>query len=247
MKGFEPVFRSVLAALLFYTTLPLPASIPLDFRRIGRWLPLVGLVLGSCLVVLDWGLRVLFPPALAGGLLVAAYVLLTGGLHMDGAIDAADGDAAPAAKRLEVMQDSRTGAYGVMAAVLLLGLKATAVTLLPEPRWVYLLLTPMWARLGQLWAVWHYPYAKTEGKGRFLKEHTQASDLLLGVLTTVMPTLLLFWQYSRGLALWPLLTLLSMLAIGWRWRAGHTGDTYGAVVEWTEAIAWVWASYTRFS
>ena len=64
----------------------------------------------------------MFPPPVANGLLIVSLVIITGALHLDGFIDTCDGIAGhkPAEARWQVMHDSRTGAFGVVGAVLLL-------------------------------------------------------------------------------------------------------------------------------
>ncbi|NJN21573.1 MAG: hypothetical protein HC812_10830 [Leptolyngbya sp. RL_3_1] len=111
--------KQLAAAVVFYTCLPLPHHWPFDFRGIARYAPWVGLLLGLLLGGGDWVLRGLgLPIGTRSALIVAAWVGLTGGLHLDGAMDTADGLAVmDPEQRLGVMADSRSGAFGVMAAI----------------------------------------------------------------------------------------------------------------------------------
>ncbi|WP_017325380.1 adenosylcobinamide-GDP ribazoletransferase [Synechococcus sp. PCC 7336] len=246
--------RSLLAAFVFYTILPIPPSVPLNFERVARWLPLVGLTIGALLASVDWLLHWLVPNEIRSVLVVCLWVGITAGLHVDGAMDTADGLAAGdrtsagLQRRLAAMTDSYSGAFGVMAAILLLLLKYVALLHLPEPRWMVLLLVPAWGRWGQLLAIALYPYLKERGKGRFLKDTTRLpQDLWPSTLLLVIAFVAL-----RQLAaptfpfpLWMAASAAIALASGaWLYRqlGGHTGDTYGAVVEWTEAIALVAAT-----
>jgi adenosylcobinamide-GDP ribazoletransferase len=122
-------------ALAFLTRLPLPASSAgtFDLARAGWAFPLVGAVVGLAGWVALWGAAALGLPAMAGALLaIAAMVWLTGALHEDGLADSADGLGARGdrARRLEVMRDSRTGAFGVLALVLAVGLRVAALAAL---------------------------------------------------------------------------------------------------------------------
>jgi adenosylcobinamide-GDP ribazoletransferase len=139
-------------------------------------------------------------------------------------------------KRLEVMSDSVTGAFGVMATVLLICLKISALTDIGND---YFLLGSAlgWGRWGQVMAIALYPYLKPTGKGAFHKESLQVPQdcwLGLGVLllwTALRPTI-------SGLAVAGIGAFVA-LAVGYwfeRRLGGHTGDTYGAVVEWSEGI-----------
>ncbi|MFS8860758.1 adenosylcobinamide-GDP ribazoletransferase [Synechococcus sp. H60.4] len=253
--------RRLWAALTFYTALPLGRLGRLQFEGIAAWLPAVGLLLGGILTLAALLLQI-FPPPVRAALLVALWVLLTGGLHLDGVADTADGLAVnvpksfadterPAvnglSRRLQVMRDSHTGPYGVLALVLVLLLKFAALSSLQV--WPLLLLVPAWGRWGQLLAIALYPYLRDQGSARFLKDSTSLPGslwpgtlLLLAITGGVGWAGLLAW---RPLLLWTLGSALGALAVGhWLYRqlGGHTGDTYGATVEWSEAIALLWGS-----
>lgn len=124
-------------AASFLTRLPLPDTGIIavgGLARAMRVFPLVGAMIGALggLVLLgaDWGL-----PALPAALLaVLAMVLLTGALHEDGLADAADGLGARGDRdrRLEVMRDSRSGAFGVLALIFSVGLRAAALADAPD-------------------------------------------------------------------------------------------------------------------
>ena len=83
--------NSLLAALTFYTCFPVSPNFQLDFTRIARWAPVIGLLLGGGLGLLDLGLDWLHMPILIrSAILVVLWIWWTGGLHLDGAMDAAD-------------------------------------------------------------------------------------------------------------------------------------------------------------
>src|SRR5712692_4570066 len=125
----------LLLALGFLTIVPLRigATQPGDLGRAAGWFPVVGLLLGVVLSAAQWLLQQLYPPALAGGLVVALWALLTGGLHLDGLADCGDGllVAATPERRLEMMRDPRLGAFGGLVLILFLILKVTAAAALP--------------------------------------------------------------------------------------------------------------------
>lgn len=236
---------TLLGAIAFYTCIPIPQHWTLNFNGIARWISVVGLLIGGLLGLLDWGLDWLGMPVLVrSGLVVAAWVAITGGLHLDGAMDAADGLAVlDPQRRLSVMADSHTGAFGVMAAALILLLKTTALASLGSSRWLVLLTVTGWARWGQLVAIARYPYLRAKGKGAL---HKAAIDSTL----EAVPSLFLLLGLS-GLQLWlnpQQWVIPGVMAIGGSAIAlltgawfnhklgGHTGDTYGATVEWTEAL-----------
>lgn len=236
------------AAVAFYTCFPIPSRWNLDFRYVARFAPLVGILIAALLAFLDFVLQSIGVPRLTASVIVVlVWIGITGGLHLDGAIDTADGLAVQdPQRRLQVMTDSATGAFGAMAAVGIVLLKTAALADLQTDRGLALLCAAGWGRWAQQLAIVCYPYLKPTGKGAFHKA-------ALPSLRYLLPGLLLMLGLSGlplGLAEQPLaLCLGSMLggvAIAWitgawfhRRLGGHTGDTYGAVVEWTEALVLV--------
>ncbi|NEO25912.1 MAG: adenosylcobinamide-GDP ribazoletransferase, partial [Kamptonema sp. SIO4C4] len=167
---------------------------------------------------------------------------ITGGLHLDGAMDTADGLAVfDPQRRLTVMQDSVTGAFGAMTAGIILLLKVAALSELSHS-WG-LLYALGWGRWGQVMAIALYPYLKPQGKGAFHKQNLRCpQDILLGLVCLLTVAGL---HFGFNPTQWQLPVLASLigcflsLSLGfWFYRrlGGHTGDTYGAVVEWTEAL-----------
>jgi len=232
-------------ALMFYTCLPVPQRWPLEFRWIACWVPWVGAVVGGLLAIADHLLSALHVPSLvASTLVIAVGIAITGGLHVDGVMDTADGLAVPnASRRLAVMSDSHMGAFGGMAAIVLVQLKVVALASITDYRAFVLVAVAMWGRWAQQWAIARYPYLKKEGKGAFHKAalptvwhslpHLLGLICLSGVLGAcrLVPIGILTRASIGGL-------LLSLLTSAYFYRqlGGHTGDTYGAVVEWSEAL-----------
>ena len=124
--------RSLRIAFGLMTTLPF--HLPDDWSagdsgRAAVWYPLVGLVTGALTWLIWKGAMLLFPPFVAGVIALVTWVALTGGLHLDGLADCCDGLFASVSpeRRLEIMKDPRTGAFGVIGLILVLLLKAGAL------------------------------------------------------------------------------------------------------------------------
>jgi adenosylcobinamide-GDP ribazoletransferase len=243
MKFLSDGVASVMAAIAFYTCIPVPAW-TLDFRQVARLAPLIGLGIGVLLGLLDQSLQIAGMPILTrSAVVVVAWVAITGGLHLDGAMDTADGLAVTDPKRrLEVMVDSHTGAFGAIAAIALLLLKTVALAELPDWRWFLLPLVAGWGRWAQQVAIARYPYLKPTGKGAFHKTAIRSwrdvvPSLLMLLLLSLLPILVFLNARWLGVGL---LSggAIALVVPAWFHRnlGGHTGDTYGAVVEWTEAI-----------
>ncbi|MEA5559544.1 adenosylcobinamide-GDP ribazoletransferase [Nodularia spumigena] len=236
---------NLFASIIFYTSIPLPYINGLDLQRVAYFAPLVGLMIGGILGLCDGGMNYLGIPVLTrSALVVSFWIAITGGLHLDGVMDTADGLAVGnPEKRLEVMTDSATGAFGAMAAITLILLKTTALIDIADHRWLVLMAACGWGRWGQQVAIACYPYLKPTGKGAFHKAAIRSSkDLLPGLLLLFILSGLLILLDSQNL--WFALSMIvsgsAIATLTGFWfhhkLGGHTGDTYGAVVEWTEAL-----------
>ena len=239
------LITSICSAVLFYTVIPLPYKWTNNWSRIARWCPIVGVTIGACLAILVWLLELANVPSLTrSALAVAAWIAVTGGLHLDGAMDTADGlSVTDESRRLSVMKDSATGAFGAITAVVIITLKIVALSEMSLPIWLVMLSATGWSRWGQVLAIALYPYLRATGKGSFHKENLRLpQDLLWGFV--LMLAISSLWFVVADLSWWQIATIASgNLAIAWLtgyWLAkqlgGHTGDTYGAVVEWSEAL-----------
>lgn len=117
--------RQLRTALGFFTPLPVGTTTP--DTGTPAWFPAIGVLLGGVLALVWWGAEAAFPALVAGALVVAADLLLTGALHLDGLADTADGVLAhkgvDRARRLAIMKAPDVGAFGVAAVVVVLALR----------------------------------------------------------------------------------------------------------------------------
>lgn len=224
---------------IFYSRLPpLPLLQP-GFGRISRFAPAIGLVIG-CIQGLLWQVAVVLQLPAASGvcLLLAVEIGLTGALHLDGAMDTADGLSA-GERRLAAMADSRVGAMGVASLAALLLLRVAGLLWLAErgaPMVAVLVATAIWARIAPLFALaWFAPLRK-DGSGahharqqRGLAWELLPGALLCGGLTCYGGP----WLLAGGVPAVIVPTLLSHRL------GGQCGDSLGASLEWT-ATACVW-------
>ena len=235
---------SFFSAVVFYTIIPLPSNWVGNWQRIARWCTFIGLFLGLLLglsnIVLNYLNISLFTRS---ALIIALWIGLTGGLHLDGAMDTADGLAVgDPTRRLEVMRDSATGAFGAITAVIILLLKTASLSEITDKySWLCLMLAASWGRWGQIIAIALYPYAREEGKGAIHKKNLRLpQDILLSLIPLLVCSSLLLWF----LPWWKtIIVVFGCNAIAfvtgyyfYLQLQGHTGDTYGAVVEWSEAL-----------
>ncbi|MBF2014009.1 MAG: adenosylcobinamide-GDP ribazoletransferase [Rivularia sp. T60_A2020_040] len=236
---------NIVASIIFYTSIPMPYVENLKFDQVARFAPGIGLIIGGILGLFDIVANFLEIPVFTrSALVVVSWIAITGGLHLDGAMDTADGLAVmDKERRLEVMSDSATGAFGAMAAIVLVLLKTVALIDIQENRWLILMAACGWARWGQILAIARYDYLKPTGKGAFHKQAIRSyKDVLPSVLLllSLSGLMLLLNQSYLLLAIAIALTGSTFAFLTGAWfnhkLGGHTGDTYGAVVEWTEAL-----------
>jgi adenosylcobinamide-GDP ribazoletransferase len=259
--------KALLAAFQFLTRLPIPVRFEYTenvCRRSVIFYPLVGAVIGLLLSLAGAGLLHIVPVLPAACLLLVLWVGLTGGLHLDGLMDTADGILShrPREQMLEIMKDSRVGAMGVIVCVLQMLLKfALLYSLLTSSKWpsagLLLLVVPIWSRWFMAVGIQGWPYARREsGMGSFFqgvgRKHVYAG-LVLGVMLTAVLT----WAGSHIIAgitnEWP-----ALIGVAWLYIAafplltfcfgygiaaylahklgGLTGDTYGALNEMLETV-----------
>ena len=239
---------SFTSAVIFYTRVSLPTRWTNNWLRIARWCPVVGVLIGLLLALSNLVMRWCGMPSLTGNALtVAAWVAITGGLHLDGAMDSADGlSVTDRSRRLEVMKDSATGAFGAIAAVIILLLKTVTLNDISLPLWLALISATGWARWGQVWAIAFYPYLRETGKGAFHRENLRLpQDILLGLFVLLGCSGLWFVVGLSRLQIAIIVVgnmAIALLTGYWFYQQleGHTGDTYGAVVEWSEALILCW-------
>lgn len=235
--------RAFFSAVRFLTVLPAPGYQPDDDRWQGLsllWYPVVGLLLGMLLIVMNDVMS--FPLLLQAALLLSVWVLLTGGLHLDGLADCIDAWFAGIGDRqrtMEVLKDPRVGTMAVLALVMVLLVKFASLTVLLERNCtVALLVVPMIARASLLHLFAALPYVREGGLGAILA--TQFSSLwarrILGLSAVLMFVLLGFATASVVLLI-VALVMWAVQSTAQRRLEGFTGDVAGAQLELVELAA----------
>lgn len=261
----------MLTALSFLTVIPAnsvpgPWNTSPTHRQISNsraFYPAVGLLLGAMLLGLQLGCRQVFPSFLSGAMLLMFLVVVNRGFHLDGLMDTCDGlfGGFSRERRLEIMRDSRLGAFGVAGGVGVLALKYGAlVSLLGYLPWAVgwsttsatgaitpwhsletvgwsLLLFPMLSRWSMVVALGAFPYARGQGLGSPFHQGGAGWPTAVAGATAVVAAVLLGGAGGAGL-------LAGATAVAWllgrvmtAQLGGLTGDTYGAINEVVEALA----------
>lgn len=211
-----------------------------ELRRSIDYFPVVGLLLGGMIAAIGWLFAKCLPSSVAGTLLVVALAILTRALHLDGLADTADGigSGKEPVKALEIMKDSRTGAFGVVAVALVLLMKMQGfIALCDKEAWFSLALVPCLSRFGlNVLAAFSVYARQSGGLGRYFVGKEVKARLWLPFSCT----LAFCWCFleQAGVLLCLLVAIISLLTSRYFQKrlGGVTGDVLGAHVEILEAI-----------
>lgn len=234
-----------ITGLQFLTRIPIVSQSKWSTESFGRsvkFFPLIGGIIGLLLFGIVYGVQYFLGAkvplhALAIGL-IFFEILVTGGLHCDGLMDTVDGifSGRPREGMLEIMKDSRVGAFGAMAFSLLLLVKYSLLMDIEFNQLsLALLVMPIVARSAVVVGITLYPYARANGLGKVFYECSHGQTLWIAGITA----LLLLVPLGK-------LALVSgVVGVGMAFvfcqhvnkkLGGLTGDVYGAIIEITEVV-----------
>ncbi|MHA7963160.1 adenosylcobinamide-GDP ribazoletransferase [Paenibacillus sp. CAU 1782] len=253
--------QAIAAAFQFLTRIPVPVNVPFERSILSLsavYFPVAGAAIGVIAALWSWLLLQFLPSGPAAALGLAGWLALSGGLHMDGWMDTADGVLSHRSreKMLEIMKDSRVGAMGVLAAVLLLFLKISILTELPAASEhsmngdnaaliAAILLSSIWSRTWMTIAMafWR-PATPESGLGRLFSGVNYSKALMAAIIAVIssLTSLMIIGINIKETILITAPCAVAALAVGgtmavWlnRKLGGLTGDTYGAMNEAVEA------------
>lgn len=228
--------KSVLAAFVFFTRLPLWRWVDVsgeNFSRIIPYWPLVGWVTGGISAAALFYASHLFPATVAVVIALSVRLLLTGALHEDGLADFFDGFGGGSDRQriLAIMKDSHIGTYGVIALIFYFLFAVSLLTSLPLVlRCLLLLVADPLAKGVTGMIVNLLPYAREQSKLGVVYARMSGPKLSLSLLFALLPVLLLFpVRYWPGIAV-PVILFLVLVGFLKRKIGGYTGDCCGAVM-----------------
>lgn len=235
--------RSFLAAVQFLTVSPFPRGWRAGEKDLARsvpFFPLVGIVIGGAAALLDGALQYVFPELLRSVLVVIFLLAASGGLHIDGLADTADGFLSSRGREtvLAIMKDHRVGPMGVAAVVSVISLKIAAIASVPTAaRWWVLLMVPLAGRCALVTNLSVLPYARSEGGLASIFQESRSRLFAAWALAalTVGGWLVGGWM---GLAAGAASFAAGLLFAAYTYRkiGGLTGDTLGAACELVEVV-----------
>jgi adenosylcobinamide-GDP ribazoletransferase len=234
-------WRVLLAGVQFLTTIPVRMRTAPTSAEVGATLlyyPVIGLLIGGFLVV---GATLLAgaPAELSAALILVLWVVITGGLHLDGLADSADawhGGRGDVPRMLAIMKDPHCGPAAVVWLVLVLVVKYGAlVAACGQHLTVALLLAPCLARVAVVLLLLTTPYVRPGGLGIALAEQHPRTGVIAVCASTAVLVVSCFGAVGVVMMIVAATALLGLRALMQRHLGGTTGDTAGGLIELIEA------------
>ena len=233
-----------LLAVQFLTRWPVRSPAVFSETRLAastRYYPLAGALIGAFAGGVFWLAHLVFPVGLALVLSTAAALVATGALHEDGFADTCDGlgGGATRERALEIMRDSRLGAYGAAGLGLMLAAKILALAAAPPAVVPWLLIAAHAAsRSSAVVAIATGAYVRDAGIARPVADAVGPAGLAFALATGAAAVCVLFIVAAPAAILAGLAGLaaghLAMRAAYERKLGGYTGDCLGAVQQMSE-------------
>ncbi|MFT8320220.1 MAG: adenosylcobinamide-GDP ribazoletransferase [Bacillus sp. (in: firmicutes)] len=255
----KKVWIGFLLNMQFFTAVPIHKTLPMEKEYVNssvRTFPVLGLLQGVFYSSIVYGLLHLTPFSIlaVSFFLWLFMIVFTGGLHLDGWMDASDAffSYQDHGKRLEIMKDPRIGAFGVLSVIVLLSAKfffvyETMNNIQPETYFL-LVFIPFYSKMVMGLLLIHVPEAKKDGLGSFFKKAVSGNITAVYSGYAAISLVLVYFFYEAAFV--DVLFLLISSGVSFfvlakkivKWFGGLTGDLLGAAVEGTEIILWavVW-------
>jgi adenosylcobinamide-GDP ribazoletransferase len=234
--------RALRSAVGFLTLVPVGGAAQAPASRLGRaYFPVVGAAIGLAAGGMYMLAATVLTPLVAAAAAVVTAAVLTGGLHLDGLADSADGlfGGHTPEHRLEIMRDPRIGSFGVTALILVMVADVALLTeMTPLRALTGLVVAGAFSRLAMLGAIAFLPYVRTDGLGVAAGGGHRVRDFAVGVILAALAGLLNPWR-SAVAAGCVALTTLVVVILARRRIGGATGDIYGTCAELGQMAALV--------
>jgi len=234
--------KGLFSALRFLTIIPVPGAIGLSREDLSTgvvFFPLVGLLVGLVASLVGISSMRVFAPWVSGVLVVITWIAMSGGLHMDGLADTADGflSARPRDRVLEIMKDSHVGVMGVIVVDCVILVKVVSLLSMDSGAlWRAAILVPFSGRCAMVVMMGLLRVARPDGLGHAFSGRRRTWEAVLTVF--VLSGVSWIIAEGRGLVAASASIFATLLFAAWCRRkiGGATGDTYGAACEIAETV-----------
>jgi adenosylcobinamide-GDP ribazoletransferase len=243
------MMKSFVVMLSFFTRIPLKPRFEIDgemFARGIKYLPFIAIIIGVPVGAL-FALGVWTGPYIAALLSLAAYLLISGGLHVDGLADTMDamGSRRDRETMLAIMKDSHIGTFGALSVCIYV---AGMLLCIAGADWRFAGLFALTGRTAALLNARIFPYARPSGMGRGFVEDVKAGHIVLSAAIYIVLAAALCFDFCtaafsvrRMLVLCiPFIVSLAAAALVARGIArklgGVTGDVIGFDIELSQLV-----------
>jgi adenosylcobinamide-GDP ribazoletransferase len=229
--------NTFLTALMFFTRIPVPTTLPYSKELLNsalRYFPLVGAIVGGLGAAILWLSLIVFPPIIAILLSTIATIFITGAFHEDGFADFCDGYGGGITKEkiLEIMKDSRLGTYGTIGLLSVLAIKVLALNAIPVADiFIILVIGHTISRFVPVILVYTTPYIREDAlsKAKPIGNSVSLVSLVIASTTALLSLLFLdLMQIGTTLIVYAIVLWLFRKYIMKR-TGGYSGDVLGAL------------------
>lgn len=219
------------ASLAYFSILPAGWAGAPDAAALGA-LPLVGAVLGAIAGTAGWFASLLLPAPLAVVTALAAGLVLSGAIHLDGFLDVCDAlfASVPPERRFEILKDPRHGTFALAGLAIALPAWLAALAAMPPGAWPWALpFCAAAARAGAVTNAFRVPYVPHGASARAFERRPSLVPLVLGVCVAAGCCWTHPWLALLVLPAWAAAAFLGAWCAG-RLGGVLTGDCYGFTI-----------------
>jgi adenosylcobinamide-GDP ribazoletransferase len=236
--------KNLIAAIQFITIIPMGKAGKFNPAKMIPFFPMVGIILGLMVALLDQIVLMLWSKPVASLLDVLFLIIITGAFHLDGLGDTSDGlyGRRTKEKALSIMKDSRIGAMGIVAIICGLSVKWAGIIGIDAWRSLLLIIIPAYARGSILFGMRFLEYGRNGGgTGQpFFEKKLTITDFFWLLIPVLLSILLGFKAILLNLVF---LIIITGIILFYKKKIGCiTGDMLGAMVEITEAGLFLFVS-----
>ena len=232
------ILRRFLLMLQFFTTIPIKINLRINEVDFGKGLvfaPLIGTILGAILGGLYIVYSYILPVSVATALTVVSYIVLTGGIHLDGLGDTFDAvySGRPKERMLEIMRDSRVGTNAVLAVVSIVLLDFVVLNQFKEVDMIGALICALTAgRTSALIGASFFEYAgKDGGLAEPFTKYCGIKEAVVGILAYSTVFIFFYGFMNLHILIGMIVASYAILFILSKKIGGVTGDILGATIE----------------
>ena len=234
--------NTFLTALMFFTRIPVPSSLPYSKELLNkalRFFPLVGAIVGGIGAGSLWLGLLIFPFPMALLLSVLTTIFVTGAFHEDGFADFCDGYGGGTSKQkiLDIMKDSRLGTYGTIGLTSILATKFMALNYLPTSNIFLIIITAhSVSRFIPVLLVYTTPYIREDAlnKSKPIGNNASINTVIIALTTAIIPLLFFHWTMIIGIVTSSLIILILFRTYIVKRTGGYSGDVLGALQQLVE-------------